>query len=235
MEDISNSWDRHDISSIVKGLIRCLQNSSSIHQNPSIVWRSDDSRHNSWFLVWELFCCWFVSVICLRLTMNSVCFSPISVQPWPVLVDCCLKIEEFLHKMAISSAQNSRHISFFLRKLTISSASVLNIWSHSSLFCLLISSSLSLMLSSTAPFGRPSASLEFLHSLSLDVFCPRHNSSRRSLFMRVSRKEWPVPQLTGVYGMVRVPRNLDCIMLPSRSLLPWSKKSQRNRNLPSRL
>ena len=36
------------------------------------------------------------------------------------------------------------------------------------------------------------------HSVSLYLlycsqFCPRHNSSRRSLFMRVSRKEWPVP------------------------------------------
>ena len=40
--------------------------------------------------------------------------------------------------------------------------------------------------------------------------------------LRVSRKEWPVSQLTGVYGMLRVPRNLDCTRLGDRSLLPWS-------------
>ena len=54
-------------------------------------------------------------------------------------------------------------------------ASVLSICSGSFRFYLLISSSLSLMLSSkvpvgfTVPFGRPSASLEFLYSLSLST------------------------------------------------------------------
>ena len=43
---------------------------------------------------------------------------PISVQPLTVVVDCWFKIEEFPNKMAISSAQNSRDKSFFLRKLT---------------------------------------------------------------------------------------------------------------------
>ena len=38
--------------------------------------------------------------------------------------------------------------------------------------------------------------------------------------MRVSQKDWPVPQLTGLYGMLRVPRNLDCPLLPSRRLFP---------------
>ena len=161
--------------------------------------------------------------------MNSVCFSAISVQPLTVLVDGSFKVEEFPKKMAISSAQNSRHKSFFLRKLTISSASVLNIWSHSFLFCLLISSTLSLMLSSTAPFGRPSASLEncfilplclslfLVHSLILPHYAnccslccsPRQNTRRRSLSMLVSRKKWTVPQLTGVYIILWVPRNLD--------------------------
>ena len=42
--------------------------------------------------------------------------------------------------------------------------------------------------------------------------------------VRVPRKKWTVPQLTGVYGIVRVPRNLDCTLLLSRSLLPWLKK-----------
>ena len=111
-----------------------------------------------------------------------------------VVVDSLsFKLEEFPNKMAISSAQNSRDKSFFLKKLITvrMRASVLNIWSNCILFCLLISSSLSLMHTSKtpvgfpAPFGRPSASLEFLYSLSLYPFCPRHNSWRRSLLMLV--------------------------------------------------
>ena len=82
---------------------------------------------------------------------------------------------------------------------------------------------------SAASFGRLSAFLEncsilpfclslfLVHSLILPHYvyyfsfccCPKHNSRRRSLFMRVSWKEWPSTQLTGVYGMVRVPRHLD--------------------------
>ena len=57
-----------------------------------------------------------------------------------------------------------------------------------------------------------SASVEnfFTLSLSLCIFilsCPKHNTRRRSLSMLVPRKEWPVSQLTGVYGMLRVSRN----------------------------
>ena len=110
-----------------------------------------------------------VSVICLRMTMNSVCFSPISVQPSTVLDDCWFKIEEFPNKMAIPSAQNARDKSFFLRKLTPSSASVLNIWSHYFLFCLLISVSHAQLHSSKVLLGSTSASLEFLHSLSFST------------------------------------------------------------------
>ena len=67
---------------------------------------SIDIWHNagatkSWSSVVSLSCCWFVWVICLRLTKNSVCFSAISVQPLTVLVDCWFKIEELLHKMTI--------------------------------------------------------------------------------------------------------------------------------------
>ena len=83
-------------------------------------------------------------------------------------------------------------------------SSVVNIWSHSFLFCLLISSSLSLILSPTvsnfhfaplsftAPLGRPSPpsnsfipSFHLTITLHLSLFCPRHNSIRRYLFMRV--------------------------------------------------
>ena len=122
----------------------------------------------------------FPSVISSRLTMNSVCFSPTPVQLLTVLVDCWFEIEEFFNKLAISSSEFQRQI-IFSQKTDGIRASVLNIWSHSFLFSLLISSSLSLMLScavpnlhlvplgSTALFGRPSASLEFLHSLSLSM------------------------------------------------------------------
>ena len=64
----------------------------------------------------------------------------------------------------------------------------------------------------------------FIHSLSIPVlsetqlqkaFSPNagafslgHSLPRNAYgMMRVSRNEWPVPQLTGVYGMVRVPRS----------------------------
>ena len=86
--------------------------------------------------------------------------------------------------MAISSAQNSRYKSFFLRKLT-GFVPQLWIFDHT-LSCLLCSSlHLSLIQSSKVPLGSTAAPLEFFHSLSLYAFCPRHNSRRRSLFMRV--------------------------------------------------
>ena len=129
-----------------------------------------------------------VSVVCLRVTMNSLSFCD---QPLTVLVDCWFKIEEFPKKMAISLSEFQREI-ILSQKTDRIRASVLDIWSHSFLFCLLISSSLPLMNSSKVPlgfpppFGRPSASLEFLHSLFLSAcYCPSHNSKRRSLFMRV--------------------------------------------------
>ena len=58
------------------------------------------------FLSFVFYCLWIL------------CFSPISVQPLTLLVDCWLKSEEFPKQMAISSAQNSSDKSFFLRKLT---------------------------------------------------------------------------------------------------------------------
>ena len=41
--------------------------------------------------------------------------------------------------------------------------------------------------------------------------------------VRVSRKEWPVAQLTEVYNRMRMPRNLDGTLVHSRSLIPRSK------------
>ena len=116
MENIKNWEDRNDVSPFLKGLIRYLKNSYYINQNTSIVGRSDDSRNNSWFLVVSLSCCCFVSVICLQLIINSVCFFTISVQPWTVLVDCWLTVEEFPTKIA-RLPRDSRDKSFFLRQL----------------------------------------------------------------------------------------------------------------------
>ena len=70
--------------------------------------------------------------------------------------------------MAICSSEFQRQIILPQKTDTIR-ASVLNIWSHSFQFCLLFSSSLSLMLSCTVPLGSTSAFLEFLHSLSLSL------------------------------------------------------------------
>ena len=98
-----------------------------------------------------------VFVICLRETMNSVCFSPISVQPLTVRFDCWFKIEEFPNKMAISSSGFQRQI-ILSQKTDRIRASVMNFGSHTFLFCLQISSSPSLMLGCTVPkfhFGLP--------------------------------------------------------------------------------
>ena len=123
-------------------------------------------------------CCWFVSVICPRWTMNKVCLSPISVQPLTVLVDYWFKTEEYPNKIAISSSQLQRQL-ILSQKADRICTTVLTIWSHS--FPFFVCSSLHLCLSctvaqfhlislgSTAPFGRPSASLECLYSLSLRV------------------------------------------------------------------
>ena len=174
--------------------------------------------------------------------MSSVCSSPISVQPLTLLVDCWLKSEEFPKQMAISSAQNSSDKSLFLRKLT---GFVPQLWIFDRTLSCFVCSSLHLCLSSSvAQFQsvplRPPSNF-FIHSLSIPVlsetqlqkaFSPNagafslgHSLPQNAYgMMRVSRTEWPVPQLTGVYSVVRVPRNLDCTLLPWRSLLPCSRK-----------
>ena len=100
-------------------------------------------------------------------------------------------------------------------------SSILSICSDFLLSCLVISSSLS---------PEFTISLCLLH---LSPFCPAHDSRRRSLFMLVLSHP-DTHYLSGVYGWVRVPRNLDCSRLGDRSLLPWSKRSQLSRNFPSR-
>ena len=121
--------------------------------------------------------------------MSSVCSSPISVQPLTLLVDCWLRSEEVPKQMAISSAQNSSDKSLFLRKLT---GFVPQLWIFDRTLSCFVCSSLHLCLSSSvAQFQlvplHPWVGLPRISSftLSLSPFCPRHNSRRRSLFMRV--------------------------------------------------
>ena len=110
------------------------------------------------------------------------------------------------------------------------------ICSDSWIFCLFISASLSLFHSFTAPFSRPLPSLKnfFIFSFRFAMpgvslpaavqdippdgvlsqcWCPptlTHTLAQWvSGILRVPRKEWPVSQLTRVYGIVRVSRNLD--------------------------
>ena len=71
--------------------------------------------------------------------MNSVCFSPISVQTLTVLVDCWFKIEQFLQKMAISSESwsESSFFQWFSRQFSLSAQAL----------CFLVYSSLHLFIS----------------------------------------------------------------------------------------
>ena len=120
--------------------------------------------------------------------MNSACFSPISVQPLTIIVDCWFKNEEFPNKMAISSAQNSRDKPFFLRKLT---GFVPQLWIFDHTLSWFVCSSLHLYLSCSVasfqsfPWFHCDLSRISSFTLSLYPFCLRHNFRRRSLFMRV--------------------------------------------------
>ena len=129
----------------------------------------------------------FLSFVFDWLWILSVSLS-ISVQPLTVLVDCWSKIEEFPNQMAIFLSEFQRQI--LLSEKTdllqcLSSEFKITLFRFR---CLLISSSLSLILSSkvpltsTVPLGRPPSN-SFIHSLY--AFCPRHNTRRRSLSMLV--------------------------------------------------
>ena len=87
-----------------------------------------------------------------------------------IVVDLSIKIEEFLHEMAIvlKNGRVKKNNRFPLLTDLIE-RSVLIICDEFRTFYLLICISLSLFHRSTAPFCRPSASLDFLHS-----FTPRH-------------------------------------------------------------
>ena len=139
------------------------------------------------------------------------------------------KIKEFLHKMAISfwDSNSKRTKSFFPCKMAWFAPPL---WSFAQNLGYFVCSSAHSCLSSRVLLRPPSEVSSFSHFASLYSCCialccsPKHYSRRRSLLMRVSRKEWPVSQLTGVHGMLRVPRHFDCTHLVDRSLLHRSKK-----------
>ena len=115
---------------------------------------------------------------------------------WLFLLFAGFEIEEFSNKMAISFSECQRQI-ILSQKTDRIRASVLNIRSHSFLFCLLISSYLSLMLSCTVPkFHLVPLDFTWFYcalwsafgllrissfTLSLYSVCPRHHSLWHSL------------------------------------------------------
>ena len=138
---------------------------------------------------------------------------------WLFLLLAGLKVKNSLTKWQ-STPQNSRDNSSFLRKMT---GFVPHFWIFDHTLSLFLSAHHFLCLSYSFPHLQSSTwfhmvslrplvglrhpSNSFLHSLY--AFCAKHNSLWRSLSMLVPRKRWTVPQLTGVYGRVRVPRHLD--------------------------
>ena len=137
-----------------------------------------------------------------------------------VVADSSFEIEEFLHKMAISLKNcrfKQQNHSFLANWPDSRSSSHNPLWFLENwpvhlpwIYC-----------AHWSTFGLRRISS---FTLSLYPFCSRHNSRRRSLSMLVPRKKWTVPQLTGVYSIVRVPRDLDCTHLVDWSRLPWSRK-----------
>ena len=141
---------------------------------------------------------WKVQCLYPWMLVNWICLC-FSLLPYTrtltlIVVDSSLKIEEFLHKMAISLKServkqnnhsslakwpdrtfSSQHLRRFLGILSVHVCIHVSLPPH---HCALLSA-----------FGLPrlpsfsqSASLCLLH---LSLFCPRHNTRKRSLFMRV--------------------------------------------------
>ena len=160
--------------------------------------------------LWRVFQCMLAHRICLYL---SVLLYSRTLTLF-VVDSTSFKIEEFLHEMAISlkNGRVEQENDCFLARWHDSPWMVI-VCSESWIFSLFICASVSLIRRFIA------ASLYFLHSLILHHYAccisaccsPKHNFRRRSLFMRVSRKKWTVPQLTAVYCIVRVPRDLDSL------------------------
>ena len=124
--------------------------------------------------------------------MLRIIFDIDSIPPYRIIIfvtDQKVAQPSFLHKMAISLKNvelNRRLILSFQDDMIC--PSVVIICSGSWILYLIICASLSLLTSCIAPFGRPSTSVEFLHSLIPPHYaccCPRHNTLWRSLLMLV--------------------------------------------------
>ena len=128
-----------------------------------------------------------ISLICRQLLLYCL-FLCSSVRIVTLVVFASsFKIDEFLHKMAISFSDlkdEKQNQSFLANWTDCARSSHYLLWLEGNL-------SAHLTLGSTEPCGRPSASLEFLHSLipphytcCISLCCsPRHNIRRRSLSM----------------------------------------------------
>ena len=117
--------------------------------------------------------------------MNSVCFSPVSVQQLIVIVDCSFEIEEFPNKMAISSSEFQRKNHLFSENCQdscLSSAYLITLFPVVSSHLVISVSHAQLHSSTWFHCDLPRISS---FTLSLYPFCPRHNSRRRSLSMLV--------------------------------------------------
>ena len=74
-----------------------------------------------------------------------------------------------------------------------------------------------LSLGSTAPFGSPSASSDFLHSLTSSHYaccislCSVQNTTPEDVLSMLVLSHSDAHYLSGVYGRLRVPRNLDSL------------------------
>ena len=136
----------------------------------------------------ERVCCGYPWMLVHRIFLRSALFLFTRTLTLLVIASSC-KIEEFLHKMAISlkiCRVEQKYHSFFAWYMVC--PSVLSICSGSLLSSLFICSSLSLVLSSTAPFGRPSASRK--NSLFYYACCISLRSSQDTISEGVVSKYW---------------------------------------------
>ena len=166
---------------------------------------------------------WFLSFVLEWLWILSVSL----INRWLFSLIAGLKLKNSLTKWQ-SPPQNSRDKSFFLKSWQdscLSSKYLITLFPVLSAH-LFISVSHAQLHSSKVPL-RPPLNF-FIHSLFLPVLPKTLLEKAFSLLAGVTKRVTS-PQLTGVYSIVRVSRNLDCILLLPKTLLPWSIKSQFNR------
>ena len=141
-------------------------------------------------IVVQLSCSRRIGWICLQLPLESLCFSAPLCESWLCLfLTRCSKLKNLTTKWRSATqvwGVKQKNHSLLANWTDLALSSHYLLWLDGSL-------SVHLFLDCTAPFGRPSASLEFLYSLISPHYaccisaccCPKHNSIRRSLSMLV--------------------------------------------------